>query len=89
MGYIMNLRKIVGHIPLLQCGAGVIIEDKEGRILLQLRVDNGCWGMPGGSIELDEPLNNISEPQRKSIKTYVAYRNSLSLITENKALQDV
>lgn len=60
MGYIMDLRKIVGHRPLLQCGAGVIVEDNEGRILLQLRQDNGCWGMPGGSVELDEVVEDTA-----------------------------
>lgn len=38
--YIMDLRKIVGHRPLLQVGAGVIVEDDHGRVLLQLRSDN-------------------------------------------------
>ena len=35
--YIMGLRTIVGHRPLLQVGASVIVEDSQGRILLQLR----------------------------------------------------
>ena len=52
--YIMDLRKIVGHRPLLQVGASVIVEDPQGRILLQLRSDNHCWGYAGGSVELDE-----------------------------------
>jgi hypothetical protein len=43
--YILDLRKIVGHRPLLQVGASVIVEDKDGRILLQLRHDNKCWGI--------------------------------------------
>ena len=51
--YIMDLRKIVGHRPLLQVGASVIVEDGEGRTLLQLRSDNHCWGYAGGSVELD------------------------------------
>ena len=52
--YIFDLRKIVGHRPLLQVGASVIVEDSKERILLQLRSDNNCWGYPGGSVELDE-----------------------------------
>lgn len=55
-GYIMDLRTIVGHRPLLQVGASVIVEDAQGRILLQLRTDNHCWGYPGGSVELDEEV---------------------------------
>ena len=43
MGYILDLRKYVGHRPLIQVGASVIVEDAEGRLLLQLRADNHCW----------------------------------------------
>ncbi len=42
--YIMDLRKIVGHRPLLQVGASVIVEDEEGRVLLQKRSGNHRWG---------------------------------------------
>lgn len=53
-GYILDLREIVGHRPLLQVGAGIIVEDEQGRILMQLRADNHCWSYCGGSMELDE-----------------------------------
>jgi len=57
----MDLRKIVGHRPLLQVGASVIVEDKEGRILLQKRKDNHCWGYAGGSVELDEKVEDAAK----------------------------
>ena len=56
--YIMDLRKIVGHRPLLQVGASVIVEDDHGRVLLQLRSDNHCWGYAGGSVGLDEVVED-------------------------------
>ena len=59
--YIMDLRKIVGHRPLLQVGASVIVEDGEGRVLLQLRSDNHCWGYAGGSVELDEKVEDAAK----------------------------
>lgn len=59
--YILDLRKFVGHRPLLQVGASVIVEDNEGRILLQLRSDNHCWGYPGGSVELDEVVEEAAK----------------------------
>ena len=62
--YIMDLRKIVGHRPLLQVGASVIVEDTGGRILLQLRSDNHCWGYSGGSVELDE---NVEEAAKREL----------------------
>ena len=59
-GYIMDLRKIVGHRTLLQVGASVIVEDQQGRVLLQKRTDNHCWGYPGGSTELDERVEDAA-----------------------------
>ena len=60
-GYIMDLRKIVGHRPLLQVGASVIVEARDGRILLQQRSDNLCWGYAGGSVELDEVVEDAAK----------------------------
>ena len=54
--YIMDLRSVVGHRTLLQVGASVIVEDSQGKILLQLRSDDHCWGYAGGSVELDEDV---------------------------------
>ena len=60
-GYIMWLRSFVGHKPLLQCGAGVIVENEKGEILLIRRTDNGCWGYAGGSVELDEKVEDAAK----------------------------
>lgn len=59
--YIMDLRSIVGQRPLLQVGASVIVEDIKGRILLQKRSDNHCWGYAGGSVELDEKVEDAAK----------------------------
>ncbi len=58
--YIMELRKIVGHRPLLQVGASVIVENEQGEVLLQKRTDNHCWGYAGGSVELDEVVEDAA-----------------------------
>lgn len=59
--YIMDLRKLVGHRPLMMCCAGVIILDKSDRILLQHRTDNNCWGITGGAVELGETLEEAAK----------------------------
>ena len=59
--YIMDLRTIVGHRPLLQVGASVIVVDSDNLILLQLRSDNHCWGYAGGSVELDEAVEDAAK----------------------------
>ncbi|RIX53689.1 NUDIX domain-containing protein [Paenibacillus nanensis] len=60
MGYIMDLRKIVGARPLIMAGACVLLIDSQDRILLQLRTDNGTWGLPGGSLEPGESMESVA-----------------------------
>lgn len=57
--YILELRKIVGQRPLIQCGTSVIISNKN-KILMQLRTDNNKWGLPGGSIEIGERVEETA-----------------------------
>lgn len=52
--YAREMRKLIGNEILLTVGCGAIIEDKEGRILLQSRKDTDQWGVPGGLMELGE-----------------------------------
>jgi mutator protein MutT len=59
--YIMDLRKYVGHKTLLQCAASVIIENEKGEVLLGKRTDNHKWGYAGGSIELDETVEECAK----------------------------
>lgn len=59
--YIMDLRQFVGHRPLLQCAGSVIIENDKGEILLGKRTDNHLWGYAGGSIELDETVEECAK----------------------------
>lgn len=54
MGYIKELREIVGKRPLLVCACGCLIYDELGRVLLEKRTDDGLWGNPGGCMELGE-----------------------------------
>lgn len=54
MGYISDIRKMVGHAPLMACAAGALIMNEQGQVLLQRRSDDGNWGNPGGSMDLGE-----------------------------------
>lgn len=65
MGYIMDLRAIVGRRPLIQVGSGVIVEDGDGRMLLQLRSDNHLWDFSAaGSME---PGESAEETARREL----------------------
>lgn len=58
IGYPVFTRLCMGELKhkfiLLQDGAAAIIVNEQGQILLQLRRDNGKWGLPGGCQELGE-----------------------------------
>ncbi|MDG5787149.1 NUDIX hydrolase [Evansella sp. AB-P1] len=55
MGYVEDLRALVGKQPLIFVGAVAIIVDKVGDILLEERkYPVGAWGLPGGIMELGE-----------------------------------
>ncbi|MBD5535649.1 MAG: NUDIX hydrolase [Lachnospiraceae bacterium] len=59
--YIREMRKAVGHAPLMVISCGVIIENDKGEILLQKRRDNGCWALPGGSMEIGEKFVEVAK----------------------------
>lgn len=61
MGYVSELRKLVGSRPLILPGANVIVLDSNHRLLLQLRQDNNCWGLPGGALEPGETLEQAAK----------------------------
>lgn len=62
MNHIQELRKLIGHRPILMVGAGVLIEDANQRLLVLKRSDNKCWGLPGGAVE---PGENIEQAARR------------------------
>ena len=80
MGYIKEIRKYVGHSPIMVTAAMCIIYDKEKGILLEKRTDNGMWCVPGGALELGETLE---EALRREVK------EETSLEISNPKLFDV
>lgn len=60
-GYIAEMRKLVGHRTIIQCGASIICADRDGRILLGRRLDNHMWTYSGGSVEIDERVEDCAK----------------------------
>lgn len=66
MGYVEDLRKIIGHRPIILVGSVVVIVDPQGRLLLQKRkYPYGSWGLPGGLMELGE---SAEETARREVR---------------------
>lgn len=62
MGYVEELRAVVGHRPLIFVGAVVVIVDEEGRLLLEERkFPKDVWGLPGGLMELGESTEDTAK----------------------------
>ncbi len=51
--YVKYIRSMVGHNKIIMNASGAIIE-RDNKILLQRRSDNGKWGLPGGIMEMGE-----------------------------------
>lgn len=62
IGYPVFTRLCMGNLKhkfvLLQDGAAAIIVNKKGQILMQRRMDNDKWGLPGGCQELGESFED-------------------------------
>lgn len=65
MSYIKELRKYVGHNPILTAGVGLFIFNKNKQVLMQLRTDYNQWGFPGGSMELGESFEETAQRELK------------------------
>ena len=55
MGYVEELRALIGHKRIILNGSAVIVRNKDGLILMQQRkYPYGRWALPGGLMELGE-----------------------------------
>jgi len=70
VGYVEDLRAVVGHRPLILVGVKVLIYDTEGRILLH-RHPSGEWAIPGGLMELGE---SAEETGRREVEEETGLR---------------
>ena len=64
MGYMEELRALVGRRCVILNGSVAVVQDAEGRVLLQHR-DDGRWGLPGGLMELGESCEDTARRETK------------------------
>ena len=63
--YVGQLRQLAGDRTLIVPAARAIIQDKDGKILLIRRRDNGQWDLPAGGIELGESITKCLKREVK------------------------
>lgn len=61
MDYILQLREYIGHRPIVMVGAAILLVDGNNRLLMMKRSDNNCWGIPGGSVEPGEVVEEAAK----------------------------
>ncbi|QZY56725.1 NUDIX hydrolase [Crassaminicella profunda] len=80
MGYIEDIRKLVGSRPIILTGSGIIILNESKEVLLQFRKDTNNWGLPGGYMELGETFEDTIRRELKE---------EMNVQVENLTLYDV
>ena len=83
--YMVNLRNSLKdenrHMPLLQCGAAIILINNKNEILLQSRADRNLWGLPGGCQELGETFEETIIREVKEETNLEIRKEDLKLIS--------
>ena len=83
-GYIMDMRKLVGHRTLIQAAGSIIIVNGSGQLLLGRRTDNHLWGYSGGSVEIDERVEDCAVRELEEEMGLIADELELFCINSGK-----
>lgn len=60
MSYLLDLRQKVGRVPLISTGAAALVYNATAQLLLVYRSDTHLWGLPSGSKEIGESLEETA-----------------------------
>ncbi len=85
----MDLRKVVGHRTLIQCSASVIIINEKGQLLLGKRSDDHSWCYAGGSIEIDERVEDCAKRELFEEMGLIADELSFFMINSGKEVHHI
>ncbi|MDX8365836.1 NUDIX domain-containing protein [Cytobacillus sp. IB215665] len=83
--YLGNLRTFVGNQKLIIPSVRAIIENEDGKILFVERSGEGKWGMPAGSIELNESIHEcLVREVKEETGLYVLSSKAIAVYTNQK-----
>lgn len=61
MGYIEELRAIIGHRQIILCGSVVLIQNKDTFLFQRRAYPQNTWSLPGGLMELGESAEDTAK----------------------------
>jgi len=78
--YLKSIREHIGSQCVLLPGVRAIILNDREEVLLQRRIDMDCWGLPSGSVELDETaLEALKREVREETHLDILQAESMAL----------
>ncbi|GEO68340.1 NUDIX domain-containing protein [Levilactobacillus acidifarinae] len=86
MGYVLDLRQTVGARPLIVVGEAALVV-QTGQLLLVKRRDNGLWGLPAGSKELNESLATTAQRELREETGLIGQQPKLLGVTSGPHMQ--
>lgn len=85
--YYQSVRRYIGNSELFSCGACGIIENNKRQYAIARRSDTGEWGLPAGSKELGESIEQTIEQESMEELGIKIERPMLIAITSGKQFQ--
>ena len=59
--YVLKIRKLIGHDPLLLAHAVTVVVDDNNSVLVEERSDDGFIDFPGGTLDLHETIEECAK----------------------------
>lgn len=80
MGYLADIVKQLNESQdIIFVGTGLLVIDKQNRVLIGKRTDNDEWSLPGGSLEVGESLRHCGARELQEETGIVAKEEDLNL----------
>lgn len=70
--YLEDLRKKIGHMPLVLAHSVTIVLDQENKVLIEVRKDDGMYDFPGGGLDLSESFEEAAKRELLEETGFVA-----------------
>lgn len=81
--YIQQIRRKVGHMPIILTSASGALLNDNHQVLLQERTDTGDWGFPGGYMEYGETFAQTVVREFKEDAGVVVRPTQLLLLSDD------